>query len=310
MKGNMLLHLMLAFISALVLAPTSALGASSREQSTTPPASDVGILTVSIPSSPNLPHPQNLSPSTHAVLTTAQRAPLVARLDRRNRCIFPAVPIGSYLLEIWSGEYSFEKIRVDVTRPVSTGGETDGGRFCLLVIECHTLGSNRLKTVRIEAWQTFIGNAWSNRGERLGAGSGSLEISGRAIGAKQYFEQRQGFNVVGLLSSPMILIGIAGMAMMIGVPKMLENSKLLWDCGIMRSDQPLAVDPETRAEFEETQRQNPLASGLSGGANPLGNFDMAAWMAGSSSKNQGQPVEVAGGTSGAETGSGKARKRA
>jgi Protein of unknown function (DUF2012) len=80
-------------------------------------------------------------------------------------------------------------------------------------------------TVRIEAWQTFLGNTWANKGERLGMGKGSLEISARASGPKQYYEQRQGLNVVGLLSNPMILIGIAGLAMMVGMPKLLESSE-------------------------------------------------------------------------------------
>ena len=51
------------------------------------------------------------------------------------------------------------------------------------------------------------------------------------------------------------------------------------------------VDPEMRAEFEERQRSNPVNSLLGGGAqpgpNPMGNFDMAAYLAGSSKKEEG-----------------------
>lgn len=39
------------------------------------------------------------------------------------------------------------------------------------------------------------------------------------------------------------------------------------------------VDPELRAEFEETQKKSPLSGGQS--ANALQNFDAAAWLAGS-----------------------------
>ena len=42
------------------------------------------------------------------------------------------------------------------------------------------------------------------------------------------------------------------------------------------------VDPEMRAEFEEQQKKSVLSGGASG-ANPLQNFDMAAWMAGKTS---------------------------
>ena len=46
-----------------------------------------------------------------------------------------------------------------------------------------------------------------------------------------------------------------------------------------------------RAEFEERQRSNPVNSLLGGGAqpgpNPMGNFDMAAYLAGSSKKEEG-----------------------
>ena len=64
------------------------------------------------------------------------------------------------------------------------------------------------------------------------------------------------------------------------------------------------VDPEMKKEFEEHQKASPLASGLTSG-NPMGGFDMAAWMAGSSkggeaSKSSG--VQESGG-------GGKARRR-
>jgi O-acetylhomoserine/O-acetylserine sulfhydrylase len=52
------------------------------------------------------------------------------------------------------------------------------------------------------------------------------------------------------------------------------------------------VDPEMRAEWEERQKENPMnslmgaASGQS--ANPMGNFDMAAFLAGSGSNNKAE----------------------
>lgn len=44
----------------------------------------------------------------------------------------------------------------------------------------------------------------------------------------------------------------------------------------------LLVDPEMRAEFEEQQKKSVLSGGANT-ANPLQNFDMAAWMAGKTS---------------------------
>ena len=58
-----------------------------------------------------------------------------------------------------------------------------------------------------------------------------------------------------------------------------------------------------KKEFEEHQKASPLATGLTSG-NPMGGFDMAAWMAGSSSDGP------AGRSSGAqEGGGGNARRR-
>lgn len=50
----------------------------------------------------------------------------------------------------------------------------------------------------------------------------------------------------------------------------------------------MAVDPEMRAEFEERQKSS-SANALMPGAqqNPLGNFDAAAWLAGSGKKSEG-----------------------
>jgi hypothetical protein len=66
--------------------------------------------------------------------------------------------------------------------------------------------------------------------------------------------------------------------------------------GTFESDVRFTVDPETRAEFEERQKSssaNALLPGAQQG-NPLGNFDAAAWLAGSGKKSEGdgdKPVE-------------------
>ena len=51
------------------------------------------------------------------------------------------------------------------------------------------------------------------------------------------------------------------------------------------------VDPEMRAEWDERQKKNPM-NGLMGsaagqpGSNPMGNFDMAAFLAGTPKKEE------------------------
>ena len=60
----------------------------------------------------------------------------------------------------------------------------------------------------------------------------------------------------------MILMALFSLAMIVGMPYLLEN-----------------MDPESRAEFEQIQKQNPLA-GATNPAAALGNFDFASWMAG------------------------------
>ena len=42
------------------------------------------------------------------------------------------------------------------------------------------------------------------------------------------------------------------------------------------------MDPETKAEFEEMQRNGPVM-GSEGAANQIQNFDLAGWMAGKAS---------------------------
>jgi hypothetical protein len=71
-----------------------------------------------------------------------------------------------------------------------------------------------------------------------------------------------------------------------------------------------AVDPEMRAEWEETQKKNPVQNLLNGGqgsgSNPMGNFDMAAFMAGSSKNDEGNAESSA--SAGAGSGGNGGRK--
>ncbi|KAJ8120753.1 hypothetical protein O1611_g10282 [Lasiodiplodia mahajangana] len=75
----------------------------------------------------------------------------------------------------------------------------------------------------------------------------------------------------------MILMGLVSLALFVGMPKLVEN-----------------MDPEMRAEFEEQSKKNPMNSLMAGGqpgSNPMGNFDMAGFLAGqgSGSKEEQAP---------------------
>ena len=69
-----------------------------------------------------------------------------------------------------------------------------------------------------------------------------------------------------------------------------------------------------KKEFEEQQKQGGILPGGMSASNPMGNFDMAAWMADKTSGSAGATTgrasgnEDAGGSAGG-SGSGKARRR-
>lgn len=54
------------------------------------------------------------------------------------------------------------------------------------------------------------------------------------------------------------------------------------------------VDEETKKEFEEAQKSNPLAGGDAAAA--LQNFDLAGWMAGKTTGSKGGEEAKEGGT--------------
>ena len=123
-------------------------------------------LTILITSSPALPQPASLPPSTTASLTTLHTT-YSASLRSDNTFHFRNVSApGSYLLSISCATHAFPPLRIDI-------GE-DG---------------------KVEAWRTYRGNEWGNRGEEYAVMKGEgmsnvLEI--KALGEKGYYMERQG----------------------------------------------------------------------------------------------------------------------
>ena len=126
-------------------------------------------LLVSIPSSPNLQNPAVLPSSTHATLS-AHGQPLSALLTKSNTFSFDDVPPESYILNVHCRDYAFEPLRIDVTKNESAGGEY------------------------VQAWQTFRGNEWENKGEARGEGPSSspVHIEVKAMAARVFYEKRGG----------------------------------------------------------------------------------------------------------------------
>lgn len=121
---------------------------------------------------------------------------------------------------------------------------------------------------------------------------------------KNYYLERVGFSPLSLLKNPMILIAGFSMVIVFGMPYIMDNStyialdhfilskhslqfaiRLIHVLYIYSNTNSYIVDPELKAEFEERQKSG--GGGLGGGANganPLQNFDAAAWLAGSGGK--------------------------
>ncbi|KAI2471822.1 Cys/Met metabolism PLP-dependent enzyme-domain-containing protein [Annulohypoxylon bovei var. microspora] len=244
----------------------SALSLTSVSASSSPPAQQQQTsFSLWIPSSPALPNPNALPPSTRATLSSLSQS-YAAPLSAANAFAFRNVTPGSYLADVHCGTHVFAPLRVDVFEPEAKGG-----------------GDAKAEKVwtglLVRAWETYRGNDWGNRGAEAprSGGSDHGRFPVRVLGPKEYYVERGSFSVFGILKNPMILMGIVSMALFIGMPKLIDN-----------------MDPEMRAEWEEQQKKSPIGSLMGGGqqsgGNPMGNFDMAAYMAGQGGKkDEGEP---------------------
>ncbi|KAL9075054.1 MAG: hypothetical protein Q9157_004145 [Trypethelium eluteriae] len=112
----------------------------------------------------------------------------------------------------------------------------------------------------VEAWRTYRGNEWENKGQRLGGGAGDVVVEVRPLGGKEYYQQRSGFSVLSFLKSPMILMALFSLALIVGMPYLMDN-----------------MDEETKKEFQEIQSKRGPASDP---ASAIQNFDIAGFLAG------------------------------
>ncbi|KAF4991751.1 hypothetical protein FDECE_13927 [Fusarium decemcellulare] len=204
-------------------------------------------LTLYLPAKPN---PFTLPPSTHATLSSSG-VQFSAPLSASNTFVFRNVTPGSYLADVHCPTDAYHPLRIDIQ--AADGAEDE----------------------IVQAWETFRGNDWGNKGEvvpvREGSKGRGFEV--RALGGKNYFMERPQFSVLTILKNPMILMALVSLVLLVGMPKLMDS-----------------MDPELRAEFEAQQKNSPMNAVMSGqasGDNPLSNFDMAAYLAGSNKKEGG-----------------------
>ena len=128
-------------------------------------ASASTTLIFTIPSTPHLPNPYTLPPSTHSTLSTLSTSStttpsfLKAPLSTENTLTFHNITAGTYLLDTHSTTHFFAPLRVDVDE----SGET-------------------------RAWETFRGNDWDNRGEAVPR----VEVQTLAAGRVHAFQLKVG----------------------------------------------------------------------------------------------------------------------
>jgi hypothetical protein len=227
------------------------------------PLAAAASLTIQIPPSNFLPNPNALPASTHATLTTGQGAPIKAPLRKGNVIEFEELPkAGSYLLDIYAHDYTFAPYRIDI-------GADD-----------------KISAV----YETYRGTQWSDHGIQLVAEpTTAATIQAKLLSKKSFYEVREGFNPASLLKNPMMLLGIAAIALTFGMPKLMEN-----------------MDPEMKQEYEEMQKSSGVG-GLMGAmqgqssAGGVGNFDLAGWMAGTQQSTGGQTTKSSGIDAGAKS---------
>lgn len=218
---NMRTSLLTPFLTLLAAATAAATAAGPTTTTT---------VTLFVPPSQALPNPRALPPSTHATLTS-RGAAAAAYLTPSNTFLFRNVSEGSYLLDVHCGTHAFAPLRVDVLPLVAgdTNNDNNGEETAPA-------------SLTVKAWETYRGNDWDNKGEALGGG---VKFEVRVLGAKAFFAERSSceclgeenpgwceemltewpVNILSILKNPMILLGMVSMAIFVGMPYLVDNSK-------------------------------------------------------------------------------------
>lgn len=168
-----------------------------------------------------------LAAGTHATLSR-RGAHRTAALSTGHSFVFRNLSAGSYLADIHCLSDAFLPLRVDLG--------PDGS---------------------VAAWETFRGNEWENKGEQLPLlhrDSDAAGFEARYAGKKLYYVERAScefacladlrelpsapacgefsdhwlaapVSLLGILQNPMILMGLASMLILFGLPYLMDNSE-------------------------------------------------------------------------------------
>lgn len=181
-----------------------------------------------IPQTNILPNPRSLPPQTHAKLSSFH-FDASAYLSPANTFAFHNVSEGSYLLDVHSPTHVFAPLRIDVVPVVAGAGQTEK--------------DEKTAKLKVNAWETYRGNDWNNKGESaVVTNGGALEV--KVLGSKNFFVERSGckwprgsgfavldtnvtlpVNVLSILKNPMILLGLVSMGIFFGMPYLVDNSE-------------------------------------------------------------------------------------
>ncbi|KAK0674476.1 hypothetical protein QBC41DRAFT_308764 [Cercophora samala] len=173
-------------------------------------------LKIYIPPSAPLPNPAALPPQTRATLNSLTKHHS-APLSEASNFHFHNVTPGSYLLDIHCLTHAFIPLRVDISSSSSSPSSSSSS------------SSEGDHPLQIEAWETFRGNDWGNKGEKVSAEvsdtKNAVVVVARMAGSKSYFMERSGFSVLSIFKNPIILLSLVSMGLFLGMPKLIENSR-------------------------------------------------------------------------------------
>lgn len=263
---------------------------------------------------PATPNPFGLPSNTHASLSSLGQY-YSAPLSAVNTFVFRNVTPGSYLADVHCKTDAYRPVRVDVTAGGVDGsqetfaawdtfrGNDWGNKGEVLPlkegsagkgVELKALGK-KVYFMERPACEYCLRPASPKKRHRDGPRSSNRS---KWCNAQTANKSQCIVSVFSVLKNPMILMGLVSMVIFFGMPYLMDNSTCLVTLSQLLPLLPrsilintlLAVDPDMKAEFEARQRDNPVSSVMGGGQqaqNPLGNFDMAAFLAGSNKKETG-----------------------
>lgn len=213
----------------------------------------------------------------HILLTLLQITLISAAYTLRGSLAKDTLPLAP---EELAGTYISVK-SLDVPQPVLKTYLRKDGHFSLqdltegsYQLELHSLN---LALVPPKSYRIDIVNATELVINEVFAGHSTTDLGPRAsyplvmgpIVRKKLTLEREQFSALNMLKSPMMLMSLAGLVMVIGVPKLIKN-----------------LDPETVAEFQKNQQKPAGSQQARDMQKQINSFDMAEFMARKTTKQQ------------------------